>query len=78
MKKIIISVFVLSIPFLTGCVAETYYGPGYSRTEVYSGSTDIYSKKVDYIGYGIGGQGFGGYGVGGYGMTGYAGRWQDI
>lgn len=79
MKKIIVLISLLSgTVFLNGCVSQTYSGPGYSETYVYSGSTTEYSKRVDYLGYGLGGQGFGGYGVGGYGIAGYAGDWHDI
>ncbi|MCL9683147.1 hypothetical protein [Legionella maioricensis] len=75
MKTIIITVFVLlPVVFLTGCTAKTYYGPNYSKTYVYSGTDDLYSKRVDYLGYGLGGQGLGGYGMGGYGLVGYGGE----
>jgi len=72
MNKIIISILVIaSTSFLTGCVATTYTGPGYNTTYVYAGSNDLYSNRVDYLGYGLGGQGLGGYSMGGFGLVGY-------
>ncbi|BCA93961.1 hypothetical protein TUM19329_03220 [Legionella antarctica] len=75
MKKIIITILLLvPIAFLTGCTAKTYYGSNYNRTYVYSGTDDLFSRRVDYLGYGLGGRGFGGYGMGGYGLVGYGGQ----
>jgi hypothetical protein len=79
MKKIIITVLIIfSALFQTGCVTYTTYDSNNNTYYSYTGPTDLYSKKVDYVGYGLGGHGFGGYGMGGYGLSGYAGRWQDI
>ena len=74
MKKIITVWMIVLIALLTGCTAKTYYGPNYRTTYVHSGSDDPYSKRVDYLGYGLGGRGLGGYGVGGYGLVGYGGK----
>jgi len=75
MKKIIILLVFLSSTILTGCVTQTTYGPDYNKTYIYTDTTDeLYSKRVDYLGYGLGGQGFGGYGMGGYGLVGYGGQ----
>lgn len=77
MRNIISGLIILSTSFLSGCVAQTYYGPGYNTTYVYAGSNDLYSNRVDYLGYGLGGQGLGGYGVGGYGLVGYGTQVHD-
>lgn len=75
MKKIIITVLVfLPIMFLTSCVTQTTYRPGYNSQYVNSDADYLYSNRVDYLGYGLGGRGLGGYGMGGYGLVGYGGE----
>lgn len=70
-----ISALLLSLSFLTGCTSTgTSYNSNYKTTYIYTDDDHLYSNRVDYLGYGLGGQGFGGYGMGGYGITGYGGE----
>lgn len=71
MKTILIVPLVLVLAMLGGCTkAELNSNPNYIYTE----DDNYKSKRMDYLGYGLGGQGFGGYGMGGYGLVGYAGQ----
>ncbi len=62
MKKNIVSLLVfLPTMFLTGCVTETTYNPGYNSNYVYTGSSYVYSGGAGYwpsnynrVGYGRG------------------------
>jgi hypothetical protein len=74
MRIKIISALFISLSMLTGCTAVTTYYPGYKETYIYNDDENLYSKGVDYLGYGLGGHGFGGYSMGGYGLTGYGGE----
>lgn len=78
MKKIIISGLIISTSILTSCVAQTYQEPGgVTKTYVYAGSDGQFSNRVDYLGYGLGGQGLGGYSMGGFGLVGYGAQRPD-
>lgn len=73
MKSIITALIILSLGLVTGCTKTTMNSnPNY--TYIYTDDDEYKSKRVDYLGYGLGGQGFGGYSMGGYGLTGYAGQ----
>lgn len=72
MKIIILTALFVSAMFLTGCVTKTTYDSNsLDRIYIYSDNDYLYSNRVDYLGYGLGGQGLGGYGMGGYGIAGY-------
>ena len=79
MKKTIIIVLVfIPILFLSGCTTLTSSDTIYNRDSITINSDPLYSTRVDYVGYGLGGQGLGGYGMGGYGLSGYAGQWREL
>ncbi len=72
MKTIILGTLIIFFTLLTGCANKTALNS--NATYIYTEDDNFNSKRVDYLGYGLGGQGFGGYGVGGYGLTGYGGQ----
>jgi hypothetical protein len=74
MKTTIISALLMSFILLTGCVSTSKPNSPYKATYIYTDNDNLYSKRVDYLGYRLGGTGFGGYGMGGYGLTGYGGQ----
>lgn len=74
MRIKILSALLISLSLLSGCTTGTAYNSNNNTTYIYTDDDDLYSKRVDYLGYGLGGQGFGGYGMGGYGLTGYGGE----
>lgn len=74
MKITILSTLLLSLTLLTGCASKTSLNSNYKTAYIYTEDDNLYSKRVDYLGYGLGGTGFGGYGVGGYGLAGYGGQ----
>jgi len=72
MKTIILGTLLVSFTLLTGCASKT--AQNIDTTYIYTEDDNFKSKRVDYLGSGLGGQGLGGYGVGGYGLIGYAGQ----
>lgn len=72
MKTIILMFLLLATTLLTGCAKQPALNS--SPTLVYTEEDNYKSKRVDYLGYGLGGHGFGGYSMGGYGLVGYAGQ----
>ena len=74
MKITILSAFLISFVLLTGCVSTSRPNANYKTTYIYTEDDNLYSKRVDYLGYRLAGTGFGGYGMGGYGLTGYGGQ----
>ncbi|KTD62360.1 hypothetical protein [Legionella shakespearei] len=74
MKITILSSLLFSFMFLTGCASQTSMNSNYKAAYIYTEDDNLRSKRVDYLGYGLGGKGFGGYGVGGYGLVGYGGQ----
>jgi hypothetical protein len=73
MKTIILGTLLIVPVLLTGCAKST---PN-NTLHIYTEDDNYKSKRVDYLGYGLGGHGFGGYSMGGYGLTGYAGQMPD-
>ncbi|WP_298624656.1 hypothetical protein, partial [uncultured Legionella sp.] len=71
MRIKILSALLISLSFLTSCTTGTAYNSNYKTAYIYTDDDDLYSNRVDYLGYGLGGQGLGGDGMGGYGLTGY-------
>lgn len=74
MKAIIINALLICLFLLTGCVSTSKPNSNYKATYIYTEDDNLYSNRVDYLGYRLGGKGFGGYGMGGYGLTGYGGQ----
>lgn len=77
MKKIIIaSLIIYASLFTTSCTTKT---TNYDGEVVYVNAPDtLYSTRVDYLGYGLGGHGLGGNSMGGYGLSGYGGDWRTL
>jgi hypothetical protein len=73
MKTIALGTLCLVITLSTGCT-KTVVPPNPNLNVVYTEDDNYKSKRVDYLGYGLGGTGFGGYSMGGYGLTGYGGN----
>ncbi len=73
MRIKILSALLISLSLLAGCTSTTAYNSNYKATYIYT-ENEEYTNRVDYLGYGLGGQGLGGYGMGGYGLTGYGGE----
>lgn len=74
MRIIILGSLCLSLAVLTGCASRPTPNSNYQTINIYTEDDSMYSKRVDYLGYGLGGEGFGGYSMGGYGLTGYGGQ----
>ena len=70
MKELILGTLIIFFVLLAGCATA----PNSDTTYIYTEDDNFKSNRVDYLGYGLGGQGLGGYGVGGYGLVGYAGQ----
>ncbi|RUR05949.1 hypothetical protein [Legionella sp. km772] len=73
MKTTILTALLFAIGLLAGCT-KTALNANPNYTYIYTEDDEYKSKRVDYLGYGLGGQGFGGYSMGGYGLTGYGGQ----
>jgi hypothetical protein len=73
MKTLILGALILFTTLIIGCAKTQPNNSHY----VYTEDDNYKSKRVDYLGYGLGGHGFGGYSMGGYGLTGYAGQMPD-
>lgn len=66
---------IVSVILLPGCAQQSSLNASNpTPTLIYTEEDNYKSKRVDYLGYGLGGHGFGGYSMGGYGLTGYGGQ----
>lgn len=75
--KLFLMTVLLSLTLLVGCSHRTTPTLNHNVGYFYTNNDNLYSNRVDYLGYGLGGKGLGGYSMGGYGIAGYAGAFPD-